>query len=592
MQSKMLINAIHPEESRVAILEGGVLQELEVEFSGKGDAKGNVYKGKVAMIQPSIHALFIDYGGNKHGFLPFPEIHPSLYGRKSEEEGGTEGERPTIEKNMKAGQEIMVQIVKEERDNKGAYLTTYISIAGRYLVLMPGSKKGGVSRKIESEAERAKLREDVSFLDVPEDMGLIIRTAGMGRTRGELKRDLTNLLRVWKGIKDKEAKQKAPSIIYQEGDIVIRSIRDYFSSEMNEIIVDNLEVYKKAKDFMKLMMPRFQNRVRLHQENIPLFSKFNLEEQIESIYGNTVLLKSGASIVIDPTEALVSIDVNSGRSKGEKNIEDTAFQTNLEAAAEVARQLRLRDLGGLIVIDFIDMRQKKHVIDVEKALKSSLKRDKARIDVGRVSKFGLLEMSRQRIKSSLMERSFVACPNCAGRGTIKSVESNALYLLRKIHAAAIDNNITNVDLLLPVEIAEYLQNRKRGELLDIETDHGVKIVIKGQQGIPVNSYNMEVTKKEAVPDTGKPKIDKTPDKETLSSDEKGKVEPERKPRPRKKPYGSARRRGKPQEKKAGDVVEKKAGGVVEKKAVPNEVETEGSSEKGLLGRIRSALKGD
>ena len=467
MQSKMLINAIHQEESRVAILEEGVLQELEVEFSGKGETKGNVYLGKVAMIQPSIHALFINYGGNRHGFLPFPEVHPSCYGRAEYDEKGGEGERPTIEKNIKVGQEIMVQIVKEERDHKGAYLTTYISIAGRFLVLMPGSKKGGVSRKIDSEEERTKLKDIITSLKVPEDMGLIIRTAGMGRVRTDLKKDLSSLLRVWKGIKVKEKKQKAPSLIYQEGDIVLRMIRDYFSSNMEEILVDNAEVFKKAKDFMKVLMPRLQSRIKLHQDNVPLFSKYNLEEQIESIYGNSVPLKSGGSIVIDPTEALVSIDVNSGRSKGEKNIEDTAFQTNLEAATEVARQLRLRDLGGLIVIDFIDMRHKNHIIEVEKALKVGLKRDKARIGVAKISKFGLMEMSRQRIKSSLMERSFVPCSHCAGRGTIKSVESNALYLLRKIHAAAISDNIREADLLLPLEVAEYLQNNKRSELLKI-----------------------------------------------------------------------------------------------------------------------------
>ena len=583
MNSKMLINARQSEEMRVAILEDGILQELEVEYSGREQIKGNVYKAKISKMQPSIHALFVDYGGNKHGFLPFTEVHPVCYGRDKYVEGKSKGAKPTIEKNLKPGDEVIVQVIKEERDNKGAYLTTYLSIAGRYLVLMPGSKKGGVSRKIEDEKEREKLKEIVSSLQLPEDMGVIIRTAGMGKTKNDLKKDLSSLMKAWQGIKGESKKLKAPAALYREGDIVLRSIRDYFSMDIKEIVVDNQDAYKKAKDFMRLMMPRYQSRVRLHKENVPLFSKYHVEDQIESIYSNRVSLKSGGSIVIDPTEALVSIDVNSGKSKSEKNIEDTAFKTNMEAAEEVARQLRLRDLGGLVVIDFIDMRQKNHISQVEKLLKASLKRDKARIDVGRISKFGLMEMSRQRIRSSLLERSFVSCPHCAGRGTIKSIESNALHLLRKIHESSMAQNVEKVDILLPEEVANYLHNRKREELLKIERDCGVNIEIKGQAGIPVNSVNVELVKGKALPvEAEKPKpTDKPVAKDDANLEAKDK-KPYRRPRNR---GGSqrARRGKKPDVPNSENPVEKSV------KPVAEEVKP---VEKGLLGRIRSAIKGE
>jgi len=583
MTGKMLINARHSEEMRVAILEDGILQELEVEYSGREEIKGNVYKGLVSKMQPSIHALFVDFGGNKHGFLPFTEVHPVCYGRDKYVEGESRGAKPTIEKDLKPGDEVIVQVVKEERDNKGAYLTTYISLAGRYLVLMPGSKKGGVSRKIEDEKEREKLKEIVTSLQLPEDIGVIIRTAGMGKAKTDLKKDLGSLMRAWQGIKGESKKLKAPAALYREGDIVLRSIRDYFSMDIKEIFIDNLDAYKKAKDFMHLMMPRYQSRVRLHKENLPLFSKYNVEDQIESIYSNRVLLKSGGSIVIDPTEALVSIDVNSGRSKGEKNIEDTAFKTNMEAAEEVARQLRLRDLGGLVVIDFIDMRQKSHISQVEKLLKASLKRDKARIDVGRISKFGLMEMSRQRIRSSLLERSFVSCPHCAGRGTIKSIESNALHLLRKIHESSMAHNVEKVDILLPSEVANYLHNRKREELLKIERDCGVKIDITGQFGIPVNSFSIEVVKGEALPvEAEKPKLADSP----VSKDEATSEVKEKKPyrRSRNRGGSSGGRRGKKPDTQNADKP-------VEKSVNPAAGEVK-STEKGLLGRIKSAIRGE
>lgn len=580
MKNIMLINAKHSEEKRVAIVEDGLLQELEVEYSGKKQTKGNIYKGVITKVQPSIHALFIDFGEGKNGFLSFTEVHPSCYGRDTYIEGESKGAKPKIENIMKPGQELMVQVVKEERDHKGAYLTTYISIAGRYLVLMPGSKKGGVSRKIEDEKEREKLKEIVSQFKLPEDQRVIIRTAGMGKSKIDLKRDVNNLLKMWEVIKKKAKESKAPSVIYQESDLVLRSIRDYFSSDINEVLIDNLDAYKKAKDFMKIMMPRSQSRVRLYQENIPLFSKFNIEEQIETIYGNSVRLKSGGSIVIDPTEALVSIDVNSGKSKGEKNIEDTAFKTNMEAAAEVARQLRVRDLGGLVVIDLIDMRQKSHINEVEKMLKNSLKRDKAKIDIGKISKFGLLEMSRQRIKSSLIEKSFVACPHCGGSGTIKSIESNAVYLLRKIHDAAIGPEVVKVDMLLPSEVANYLNNRKRWELLKIEKDCDVKLEVSGQSGIPVNNFNLEVTKKyrEAEPEkTGPAKEIITPRKE-INTPEKKEYKPRRKPAGRGRNQGGQRYNSETKRPEPSEADQKPT-------------VTEKEEEKGLLSRIKSAIGG-
>lgn len=573
MKSVMLINAKHHEETRVAIVEDEVLQELEVEYSSREQLKGNVYKGIITKIQPSIHAIFVDFGGNKHGFLPFSEVHPSIYGRDAYVEGESKGPKPTIEKVLKAGQPLTVQVVKEERDAKGAYLTTYLSIAGRYLVLMPGSKKTGVSRKIEDEKERNKLKEIVSHLKLPEDMSVIIRTAGMGKSKLDLKRDLNNLLKMWNILKGKARSAKAPCAIYRESDLILRSMRDYLSTDIKEVLIDNPEAYKKAKDFMKIMMPRSQSKVKLYQDHIPLFSKFNLETQIESIYSNRVPLKSGGSIVIDPTEALVSIDVNSGKSKSEKNIEDTAFKTNMEAAAEVARQLRLRDLGGLIVIDFIDMKQKKHIMEVEKSLKAGLKRDKARISLGRISKFGLLEMSRQRIRSSLIERSFVECPHCGGSGTIKSIESNAVYMLRKIHESATGENVEKVDLLLPSEVANYIQNRKRWELLKIEKDCRIKIEITGQAGIPVNSYNLEISRREIVPE---------PEKEIPSRTEEAE---KKESKPRKRP--------RPRRRAASPKKEDKAESEEEKTAAANEsaAEEKEKNDKGLIGRIRSVIKG-
>ncbi len=578
MKCKMLINARHAEECRVALLENGVLQELEIEYAGREETKGNVYKGVIVRVEPSMQACFVDYGGNRHGFIPYSEIQ-STYGGGGEdkEAGGRERLRP--ERDLKPGKELLVQIVKEERDTKGAYLSTYISLAGRYLVLMPGSRKGGVSRKIEDEGERSKLKDIIAGLDVPEDMALIIRTAGMGRTKSDLKRDLTALQRVWGNITRMEKTKKAPALIYREGDLVIRSIRDYFSTDVGEILTDNPEIYKKARDFMKVIMPRYQSRVRLSQGKSPLFVEHNLENQIEAIYSNRVSLKSGGSIVIDPTEALVSIDVNSGRSRGEKNIEDTAFKTNMEAAAEIARQLRLRDLGGLIVIDFIDMRPKSNIQQVEKTLKGDLKRDKARIDVGRISKFGLLEMSRQRIRSSLIERGFVACPHCGGSGYIKSEKSNAVFLLRKIHEAALDPTVEKVDLLLPVEVANDMHNRKRADIAKIEKDHAVLVVITGQAGVPVNSYSIEVTRKKQ-PKFTQPEKHKTEDKPKLErGDTQGR---QRRRGGGKKPSGDRHSR----DASSRDVPPAEGGNVNE--ATGGQEKEEDAS--GLLSRIRKSLK--
>lgn len=572
----MLINAVHPEECRVALIEDGVLQELEIEYSTREQTKGNVYKGVITRVEPSIQAFFIDFGVGRHGFLPFSEVIPSLYRREKEEEEQKKNIKSLIEKEMRPGQEFLVQVVKEERESKGAYLTTYLSLAGRYLVLMPGSTKGGVSRKIEDESERKKLKEIISQLDVPKNSALIIRTAGTGRTKSELRKDLNNLLRVWENIKRKQKSKKGPALIYREGDLVVRSIRDYFTAEVGEILLDSQDAFKKAKDFMKIVMPRYQSRIKYYQGKSPLFTEYNLEEQIESIYSNTVPLKSGGSLVIDPTEALVSIDVNSGRSRAEKSIEDTAFKTNLEAAKEIARQLRLRDLGGLIVIDFIDMRQKNHILQVEKELKNNIKRDKARIDTGRISKFGLLEMSRQRIRSSLIERSFVECPHCGGSGTIKSAVSNAIFMLRKIHEAAMQEDVVKVDILLAPEIANDLLNRKREELVAVEKEHGVRVFVTGQAGIPINSYNIEVTRSGKKPEGQKPKPEKLPRERHK---EKAAEQPKR---PQKRSAKKIRDR-KEEERARPSAEENK-----EDELILDQVGK--SQKKGLLKRISSAIK--
>jgi len=497
MPKKMLINALHPEESRVAIVdENGRLIDLDIEIAGSEQMRGNIYKGVVLRVEPGLQAAFIDIGLKKPAFIQMGELHPDNWQWRDDVTEEQRKRRPRIQDVLRRGQELIVQVEKDERDMKGAAVTTYISLPGRYMVLMPGSDSTGISRKVEGEGERKKMKELAAQMSFREGVGYIIRTEAMGRTVEELQYDLDQLLAKYDEIGEKGAKTKAPAIIYKEYAVVIRTIRDYFSADIDEVLVDSKEVCKEAKAFFKETMPKFEKRVKMHQEKRPIFSRYQLEEQIDQIYEKKVPLKSGGSLVIEPTEALVSVDVNSGKSTGERNVEDTAFRTNLEAVEEAARQLRLRDLGGLIVLDLIDMREMKHIKEVEKLLKDSLKSDKARVTVGRISQFGMLEMSRQRIKQTLEQGSVLDCPHCSGRGKVKGVENMAISFLRKVHAAAAKGTAAEVRGELPLEVAYYLLNRKKRELAQIENDYDIEVTIKGKPSFLMNQLELLVVKRE------------------------------------------------------------------------------------------------
>ena len=495
----MLINVADEEESRVAIVEDGILEELTIETSSKEQIKGNIYNGVVVKVEPSLQAAFVDYGGKRHGFLPMGEIQPRWY--TSEFRSEDRERRPRIQDVIKRNQKVLVQVVKEELGTKGASLSSYVSLPGRYLVLMPGSDTaGGISRKIEDEEERKKLKEIIAQLEPPPDIGVIVRTAGLNRNKAELQRDMSYLQRLWASIEDKSRESPAPALIYQEHDLVIRSIRDYFTPDIQEVLIDHREVYRRARDFFQAVMPRYQGRVQLYRDKKPLFARHQLEEQIEEIYSQKVELKSGGSIVLDPTEALVSIDVNSGRATKEKGIEETAFKTNTEAAQEIARQLRLRDLGGLIVIDFIDMRNAKHAQEIEKTLRQALKRDKARTQVSRISQFGLLELSRQRLKPTILEGNYLKCPHCDGSGLIKSTISLALTVLRRIRAEAAKETLASVKALLPTDVALYLLNQKRQEIARLEEEYNLTLYLAGNTTARQNEYSLEFIKRDIIPD--------------------------------------------------------------------------------------------
>ncbi len=494
MSKKMMVNATHPEENRVAIVEDGILNELDIEVAGREPSKGNIYKAVVVRVETGLQAAFVDYGGERMGFLQIDEINYTIV--KPDHKPAEDGRRPRINELLQRGQEILVQITKEERGTKGAALTTFLSLAGRYMVLMPGSTTRGVSRKAESDAQRKELKKAMSSLDLAEGIGYIVRTAALDQTREELERDYRYLIRLFESIKELELKSKAPALIYKESNLMIRSIRDYFTTDMDEVLIDDAQVFKEAKDFFQMVMPDQVHLVKLHQERRPIFSRYQIEEQIETLNHNKINLPSGGSIVIDPTEALVAVDVNSGKMASEKGVEATATKTNLEAAIEVGRQLRLRDLGGLIVIDFIDMRERKNNRLVEDQVKKSLENDKARVSVGRISKFGLLEMSRQRIKATLTQSSHLPCPHCNGSGHLKSPETQAIALLRKIHASAAKGQVSRVDAQLPMEVAAYLLNNNREELVDMERRYQLQIHIHGNRDFLADQVEIEIQKKE------------------------------------------------------------------------------------------------
>jgi ribonuclease E len=493
MVKKMLINACHPEECRVAVVAEGLLEELDIEANARREATlGNIYKGSVTRVEPSLQAVFVDYGASRNGFLSINDVHPSYFPESFE--GARR--RPRIQDVFKKDDHVIVQVNKEERYKKGASLTTNISLAGRYLVLMPGTDLCGVSRKIEDEDERKKLKEILKQLKFPENMGFIIRTAGMGRTKTELVRDLEYLLKLWQSIEKNMADALAPALLHREHDLVIRSIREHYSPDVSEILVDEKEVFKKVRDFFHQVMPRYEKLVKPYQEKRPLFNKYQLEEQIEQVYSKRIKLKSGGTIIIEPTEAMVTIDVNSGGATKEKDIEETAFKVNMEAAPEIARQLRLRDLGGIIVIDFIDMSQTKHRQEVEKALKAELKRDRAKTKALRISTLGLVELSRQRLKSSLGTGEYLDCPLCDGSGKVRSPEMTAVSVFRKIKSQIVRRDATEVKATVPVKVADYLLNNMRSQLVELESQYCARITVLAERHISDKEITVSAIKEE------------------------------------------------------------------------------------------------
>ncbi|MCC4603664.1 Rne/Rng family ribonuclease [Xanthomonas campestris] len=495
----MLINATQAEELRVAIVDGQTLYDIDIEQPSKEQKKSNIYKGRITRLEPSLEAAFVDYGAERHGFLPLKEISRDYF------QAGVDHNKSTIRELLREGQEIVVQVDKEERGNKGAALTTFISLAGRYMVLMPNSPSaGGVSRRIEGE-DRAALKEALDKLDIPDDMGVIIRTAGVGRDAEELQWDLDYLLQTWKAIAEAALSKPAAFLIYQESRLIIRALRDYLRADVGEILVDTPELYADAQEFMKQVMPQSLRKLKQYTDDIPLFNRFQIESQIEGAYERNVRLPSGGSIVVDQTEALTAVDVNSSRATKGSDIEETAFQTNLEAAEEVARQLRLRDLGGLVVIDFIDMASSKHQREVENRLQNALKYDRARVQLGRISRFGLMEMSRQRLRPSLGESSQIVCPRCDGHGRMRSVESLSLSIIRVAEEHAMKENTGQVLVQAPVEIANYLLNEKRSALREIEQRHESPIIIVADEQLHTPHYEVtRLRENELGEDSGKP----------------------------------------------------------------------------------------
>ncbi len=490
---RMIINATQPEELRVALVDGQKLYDLDIESIGKEQKKSNVYKAKIMRVEPSLEAAFVDYGAERHGFLPLKEISRSVF-IKSPSGGG----RVKIKDVIKEGQEIIVQVEKEERGNKGAALTTFVSLAGRYLVAMPNNPRaGGVSRQIEG-SDREESKKAMNELEIPEGMGLILRTAGIGKATEELQWDLDYLKQLWTAIEDAVESKEAPFLIYQEHDVIIRAIRDYLRNDIAEILVDNKELYDKAVEFMQQVMPHNLRKLKHYTDSTPLFTRYQIESQIETAFGREVRLPSGGSIVIEPTEALTTIDINSARATKGSDIEETATNTNLEAADEVARQLRLRDLGGLVVIDFIDMFAAKNQRAVENRLKEALKVDRARVQIGRISRFGLLEMSRQRLSASLIEGTHETCPRCSGLGTIRGTASLGLYLLRIIQEEAMKEGVGRIVVQLPVDTATFLLNEKRAEIIALETRLGVDVLLIPNPQLETPHYEVERFRKQVL----------------------------------------------------------------------------------------------
>ncbi len=471
MNRKILINALDPDENRIATIVDNKLDQFHIETAARQVTQGNIYKGIVTRVEPSLQAVFVDYGAEKNGFLQKNEIHSDYF-------QDVETKDKALFNLIKKGQEMIVQVTKNPINQKGAMLTTFISLPGRFGVLMPGNTTKGVSRKIDEEEERKRLVGILKNIKIPEGFGMIVRTAGKNATKTMLTADLKYLMRVWKDIDKRAMKDKSPSLLYREQTLAVRSLRDYFTTDITEILIDCPDTFKEVQDFIQLIAPKQKNIVKLFKGEKPIFSKYQLEEQISSIYKREVSLISGGCIVIEQTEAMVTIDVNSGKSTKKKNIEETAFHTNLEAAEEVARQLRLRDMGGLIVVDFIDMKERKHKAEITKSLKKFLKVDKAKTKVGGITTFGLLEMSRQRIRHSITYGSYEPCKHCNGRGMTPSVETQGMAFLRQLNLKTIKSEISQVTCVLPSEVAYYILNKKREELIEMESKRKVVITIE------------------------------------------------------------------------------------------------------------------
>jgi ribonuclease E len=473
---KLLINSEEPEEARIALLDNGKLTSFHLETVSSAQTKGNIYKGIITAIEPNLQAVFVDMGIERNGFLPFSDIHPEYYCK--DVPPSTHWKDLKIQEVIRKGQEVLVEVVKEATGNKGASVTTYLSMPGRYVVLMPGSDSHGISRKIEDESLRSKLREIVSSANLPEEIGYIVRTASMDVTKTALFQDIRYQLNLWKEIKKRGQTMPAPALVYKEQDVTARFLRDHFTHDIQEILVDNLITYDQVVNFLNLLPARQRvTKVKLHKGARPIFNLYQIEEQIEQIYQPSVNLPSGGSIVINPTEALVAIDVNSGRTSKDKNFEETIFLANMEAAEELTRQLRLRDLGGLIVVDFIDMRDKKHIREVEKQVKACMKHDKAKVDISRISKFGLMQISRQRLGPPVQKGSYIVCEHCQGLGMVRSVETMALAQLRRIQTGAIKKTTERITCRFPLAIAQYMLNQKRADLVELEEKYNVAINI-------------------------------------------------------------------------------------------------------------------
>ena len=496
---KLLINAEEPEECRIALIEDGKVESFHVTTVVHEQTKGNIYKGRITAIEPNLQAAFVDIGGGKNAFLPFNEIHPEYY--TCDTAAQKHWKELNIQEVLKKGQEILVQVVKEVSGTKGASVTTYLSLPGRFLVLMPGSDSHGISRKIEDEEERDKLRTIMDSLSLPEGIGYIVRTASNEITKTALNKDLRYLLRLWNETKKRGQEAIPPALIYKDQDIIAKVLRDYYNPAIQEILVDTLDTLKQVKDFLNLL-PASQRKtsVRLHQGSRPIFNQYGVEDQIEQIYQPVVKLPSGGSIVISPTEALVAIDVNSGRTAKDKNFNETIFLANMEAATELARQLRLRDLGGLIVVDFIDMRNVRHIKEVEKAVKTSMKRDRAKVDISRISKFGLMQISRQKLGRPVQMGSYHICEYCQGRGVTRSVETQSLSYLRRIQTGVAHKNVIGVNCRLPIKISQYLLNNKREDLLELEKKYGVVIKIEPVPEMTPTDHQIEFIRSEIQPE--------------------------------------------------------------------------------------------